>query len=52
MFKKIVEVIKKIIHGHGRGTIYYIGGSDVLPAPLPPEEEARMVALLGNPNGG
>jgi len=52
MVKQIVEKIKNFIaHGRKIKTIYYIGGSDVLPPPLGPEEEARMVALLGNPNG-
>jgi RNA polymerase sporulation-specific sigma factor len=52
MFKKILELIKKFAGDNSRETIYYIGGSDVLPAPLPPEEEARMVARLGTPEGG
>ncbi len=30
------------------GEIHYIGGCDVLPAPLPPYEESVMVAELGN----
>lgn len=29
------------------GDIHYIGGAEILPAPLPPTEEARMLALLG-----
>ncbi len=31
----------------GGNEIYYIGGSDVLPEPFTPEEEAKMLALLG-----
>ena len=53
MIKTIVEKIKNLIaHGRKTETVYYIGGSDVLPAPLPPEEEARMVARLGATDGG
>ena len=51
MFKKLLESIKKFVRGNSRETIYYIGGSDVLPPPLPPEEEGRMVARLGTANG-
>jgi len=52
MLKKLMELFKKIAHKNSRETIYYIGGSDVLPPPLPSEEEARNLALLGNPDGG
>lgn len=31
--------------------LYYIGGSDTLPAPLPPEEEARLIAELKGEDG-
>ena len=51
MFKKILEAIKKFVRPNSRETIYYIGGSDVLPPPLPPEEEARKVAQLGTATG-
>ncbi|MGN0375224.1 MAG: sigma-70 family RNA polymerase sigma factor, partial [Butyrivibrio sp.] len=30
-----------------QGDIHYIGGADVLPAPLEPEEEAEVIADLG-----
>ena len=52
MFKKIIEKIKEFMRGNsGRETIFYIGGSDVLPPPLPPEEEASTVAKLGTAEG-
>ncbi|MCL2574152.1 MAG: RNA polymerase sporulation sigma factor SigE [Defluviitaleaceae bacterium] len=48
MIKTIIKKIRIFLRGSDAvKTIYYIGGSDVLPAPLPPEEEARMVAMLG-----
>ncbi len=31
-----------------QGEIHYIGGSEILPAPLEAEEEARMIELLGS----
>ncbi len=34
------------------GKIMYIGGSEVLPAPLPREEEARLIARLGAGDAG
>ena len=30
------------------GELYYIGGSDVLPPPLPPEREAQVIEMLGS----
>lgn len=30
-----------------QGEVHYIGGADILPAPLCSEEEAKMIALLG-----
>ena len=35
------------IGGNKGESIFYIGGSDVLPAPLSPEEEARLIEKLG-----
>ena len=32
--------------------VHYIGGSEVLPAPLEPEEEARAIDSLGTPGRG
>lgn len=29
------------------GNIHYIGGADVLPAPLEPDMEAKMISMLG-----
>jgi len=50
MIKKIVEAIKNFIRGREVKSIYYIGGSDVLPPPLSPEEELRLVSVLGTPD--
>jgi len=33
---------------HTQGEIHYIGGSDILPAPLPTEQEQEMILLLSN----
>ena len=30
-----------------QGEVHYIGGADILPAPLEAEEESRMISLLG-----
>ena len=30
------------------GEVHYIGGADILPAPLETEEEGRMISLLGS----
>ena len=27
--------------------VFYIGGNDILPAPLPPEQETKVIAMLG-----
>jgi len=35
-------------HNKSEGSIYYIGGSEVLPAPLATDEEAECLALLGS----
>ena len=29
------------------GDVFYIGGNDILPAPLPAEREAEVIAMLG-----
>ena len=31
-----------------QGEVHYIGGADILPAPLETEEEGRMISLLGS----
>ena len=31
-----------------RGEVHYIGGADILPAPLDSQEEARVIGLLGS----
>ena len=50
MIKKIVAAIKNFIRSREVRSIYYIGGSDVLPPPLSPEEELRLVSALGTPD--
>ena len=43
--KKRVTLKTVIMQNHGE--IHYIGGADVLPAPLSPEEEAEALECLG-----
>ena len=43
---KVMPSLKNIIMER-QGDIHYIGGADVLPAPLDPEEEAEVIAGLG-----
>lgn len=43
---KVIPSIKSLLFPN-QGDIHYIGGSDVLPAPLVGEEEARVIAMLG-----
>ncbi len=43
---KMVPTIRSIVLER-KGEIHYIGGADVLPAPLEPEEEAEVIADLG-----
>ena len=43
----MVQNIMTILPGNSR-EVHYIGGCDVLPAPLEPYEESAMVAGLGN----
>ncbi len=43
---KMVPTFKSLIMER-KGDIHYIGGADVLPAPLEPEEEAEVIADLG-----
>ena len=44
--RKIAAAIRRHIKGDAEG-IYYIGGSDVLPPPLAPDEEAELLQKLG-----
>ncbi len=46
--KILVELIKKLIKYvfKEENTILYVGGSDTLPPPLEPDEEARLIARL------
>lgn len=45
-FKNIINIFKE----YEEENIYYIGGSEVLPAPLSNDEEAKMISLLGSKN--
>ncbi|HKM28204.1 MAG TPA: RNA polymerase sporulation sigma factor SigE [Anaerovoracaceae bacterium] len=42
--KRCFEIIRCLLMGLRRGSVFYIGGSDVLPPPLAAEEEARVLA--------
>lgn len=44
IFKSIIEKLRKLLENE----IYYIGGSDTLPAPLSQEEEAEVIKRLKN----
>ncbi len=46
---KILKKFKKILWWD-RGDIHYIGGTEVLPAPLNTEEESRIISMLGSEN--
>ena len=43
---KIISSMKGLLFSK-KNEVHYIGGSDVLPAPLPPETEAVMISRLG-----
>ena len=43
---KIISSMRSLLFSR-KNEVHYIGGSDVLPAPLAPEREAEMIALLG-----
>lgn len=47
MKRRIIAIINKLLRLFNRGGIHYIGGSDVLPPPLAPEEESYLIARLG-----
>ena len=44
--KKAIHKIRKGIWMFGAGTIYYIGGSDTLPPPLKPDDEAKALTKM------
>ena len=46
--KRIIRLLKST--SEEERTIYYIGGSEVLPTPLLPHEEAQLIAKLGTGN--
>ena len=43
---QLLKQIRSWIRQHRSDKVYYIGGSDVLPAPLPREEEAELLERL------
>ena len=45
--KSILKNIINIFREQSDDTIFYIGGTDVLPAPLTNDEEAEIISLLG-----
>ncbi|MBR1735858.1 MAG: sigma-70 family RNA polymerase sigma factor, partial [Firmicutes bacterium] len=48
--KKWCRQIFAILREKEEKSIYYIGGSDVLPEPLTPQEESKMINALGGDN--
>ncbi|MGN0317645.1 MAG: RNA polymerase sporulation sigma factor SigE [Lachnospira sp.] len=48
---KVVPSIKNICMMRS-GDVHYIGGTDILPAPLETDEETRMINMLGTENEG
>ena len=45
--KKMLENFKEKFEGSEHNSIYYIGSSEVLPTPLKPDEEVKILAKLG-----
>lgn len=43
---KLLPTVRSLVFA-GQNEVHYIGGSDILPMPLEPEEEARYIKLLG-----
>ncbi len=43
---KILPTVRNLMFS-GQNEVHYIGGSDILPSPLEPEEEAYYIRLLG-----
>ncbi len=49
MFKKVFGFIITLMNNEqGENEVYYIGGNDILPPPLPPEEEGALLEDLEN----
>ncbi|MBQ9604912.1 MAG: RNA polymerase sporulation sigma factor SigE [Firmicutes bacterium] len=46
----LLKFILRLLGFGKRGGVYYIGGASDLPAPLPPEDEARCLAELAGDN--
>ncbi|GHU55879.1 RNA polymerase sigma-E factor [Clostridia bacterium] len=50
-YTKIIRIMATILKSGGEsGEVYYIGGSEVLPSPLSPEEEFNLLSQLGAEN--
>ena len=48
---QVIPNIKRMIYNQ-KGEIHYIGGTDVLPAPLEPEEETKLLDALATNQAG
>lgn len=53
LFKALKSFIEKIFFPHKENEtgIFYIGGAETLPAPLPTAEEAELIAVLSDKDG-
>lgn len=47
MFKKLITKILNLFFEKNEDSVYYIGGSEILPAPLSSEEEGNLLSKLG-----
>ncbi len=48
ILKRLRELIRGAAVRLRGGFLHYVGGSELLPAPLPPDEEARQIQLLAD----
>lgn len=46
-FKRLIKKLLQWMNGEGENALYYLCGSEALPKPLPPEEEADLVRRFG-----
>lgn len=46
MLIRLLDIIRMIFTKENENEVYYIGGSEVLPAPLEPEEELKYTSML------
>ncbi|MCL2407420.1 MAG: RNA polymerase sporulation sigma factor SigE [Defluviitaleaceae bacterium] len=47
IIEKLNDILKRFFSKERENTSFYIGGSETLPPPLPPDEEAKVLAMLG-----